>query len=330
MEIRDYPSIVLSEEIKLEGPVVILAPMSGVTDLPSRKIVNEMGASLVVSEMIASRAMIVKSRGSLQRSGILPEDTKLSYVQIAGCDPKIVADAARMLEDMGAKIIDLNFGCPAKKIVGGFAGSALMKDEKLAEEIIKHTVNAVKVPVTLKMRMGWDSMNLNAPNIAKISEDNGIKMLTVHGRTRCQFYSGTANWKFINQVKKAVKIPVIANGDIRCPHSAKQALEDSGADGIMVGRATYGKPWLISIIREYLETGVIKEEPSNIERKNIITKHYNDILNFYGEEHGVKIARKHMAWYSNNMKNSAQFRATINRLNDPLEVKKLVDDFFTL
>ena len=214
---------ILIDDIELSSPV-ILAPMSGVTDLPYRKLVKQFGAGLVVSEMIASRAMIVQSHQSMKKCAILHDDATGACVQLAGCEPDVIADSAKMNEDMGAKIIDLNFGCPAKKVVGGFSGSALMRDEKLAAEILFKAVKAVNIPVTLKMRVGWDDNTKNAPVLAKIAEDAGIKMVTVHGRTRCQFYTGKADWEFISKVKQAVKIPVIANGDIVCFDSATDAL----------------------------------------------------------------------------------------------------------
>ncbi|MFK8040022.1 MAG: tRNA dihydrouridine synthase DusB [Rickettsiaceae bacterium] len=307
---------------------VILAPMSGVTDLPFRKLVKKFcNDILVVSEMIASRAMIEETKKSMQKCAILSND-KSACVQIAGCDPEIVAIAAKMNEDMGAKIIDLNFGCPAKKIVNNYAGSALMRDEKLAAKIIESAVKAVKVPVTLKMRVGWDDSSKNAPKLAKIAQDVGVQMITVHGRTRCQFYSGKSDWKFIRQVKESVDIPVIANGDVKCIESAKECLSQSGADGIMIGRGIYGKPWLIKHIIHYLKTREILDQPTRQERLNIILEHYNSMLDYYGAEAGIRMARKHLCWYSNGLSHSNEFRKNINFTSDPNQVIEYIYSSF--
>src|SRR5579872_4538689 len=245
--------------IRLDDPV-ILAPMSGVTDMPFRRLVKRHGAGLVVSEMIASQAMIRESRQSLTMAANCPEEQPMA-VQLAGCEPEVMAEAAKLNADRGAALIDINFGCPVKKVVNGHAGSALMRDECHAARILEATVKAVDLPVTLKMRTGWDDKNRNAPRLAKIAESCGIRMITVHGRTRCQMFAGTADWGFIREVKEAVSIPVVVNGDIATLDDAREALALSHADGVMVGRGAYGRPWFVRQVIHFLKTGERLPDP---------------------------------------------------------------------
>jgi len=312
--------------IRLEDPV-ILAPMSGVTDMPFRRLVKRCGAGLVVSEMIASEAMVRESRKTMLMVAKSADEWPMS-VQLAGCEPAVMAEAARLNEDLGANIIDINMGCPVKKVVNGYAGSALMREEDLAKRIIEATVRAVKLPVTLKMRTGWDDQNRNAPKLAKIAEDAGIKMVTVHGRTRCQFYEGHADWSFVRQVKDAVKIPVIVNGDINVLEDAEEALRQSGADGVMVGRGTYGRPWFIEQVRQYLKSGARRPDPSLAEQLALVLEHIEAMLVHYGRDTGIKIARKHVGWYSKGLPGSADFRAEIMRSAVPDEVCGMVRRFY--
>ena len=305
---------------------VLLAPMAGITDLPFRRLVKSFGAGLVVSEMIASKAMMHGSVRTLRMSTHAPEEQPMA-VQLAGCDAEDMSEAARLSESAGARIIDINMGCPAKKVTKGAAGAALMRDESLAGRILTAVVNAVSVPVTLKMRTGWNDDHRNAPQLARIAQDCGIKAVTVHGRTRCQFYQGGADWQFIGKVKQSVQIPVIGNGDVRCGEDAERMLKASGADGVMVGRAAYGRPWLINQIDHYLRTGQHLADPSLNEQMQTLLRHYEDMLICYGREIGLRAARKHVGWYSKGLPESAEFRATVMRLADPEGVKAMIRDF---
>ncbi len=310
-------------DIHIECPV-FLAPMSGISDLPFRRLVQSFGAGLVFSEMIASREMINHSETTLRMSSPHNDPYPLA-VQLAGCEPDIMAQAARMNEARGASIIDINFGCPVKKIVKKYAGSALMQDEGLATEIMAAVVEAVKIPVTMKTRLGWDADNLNAPSLCKKAEDVGIQMITIHGRTREQMYNGTADWSAIRAVRDAISLPLIANGDIETIDDVKMALDQSGADGVMIGRGCQGKPWFIHQVMQYVQTGEIPPAPQDL--TDIILSHYDDIIDYYGEGKGVPIARKHLGWYITGMHGANEFRAEVNRVKDTEMVKDMLRDF---
>jgi tRNA-dihydrouridine synthase B len=313
--------------VRIDAPV-ILAPMTGVTDLPFRKAVKRFGAGLTVSEMIASQAMIRETRQSLQKALWDPLEEPVS-LQLAGCEPQVMAEAAKLNEQRGAAIIDINMGCPVRKVVNGDAGSALMRDLPLAASLIDATVKAVRIPVTLKMRMGWDHASLNAPELARIAEDLGVRMITVHGRTRCQMYKGDADWSFVARVKQAVSLPVIVNGDICSLEDARAALAQSGADGVMIGRGAYGRPWLLAQVMSDLAGGGHRPDPSLDEQLEVILEQYDAMQSLYGVQTGVNLARKHIGWYTKGLGGSAEFRNRVNAQDDPAVVVGMLREFYS-
>ena len=301
-----------------------LAPMSGISDYPYREVVKEFKPGLVFSEMIASRALIEKNKKTLKM--IKKDSNDISAIQIAGCDPDIMAEAAIICEENGSDLVDINMGCPVKKVVNGYAGSALMKNESLALKIIEKVVNSVDIPVTLKMRKGWDEESLNAPFLAKRAEELGIKMITIHGRTRCQMFKGKSDWRFVSKVKSVTNIPVLVNGDIKNFNDFTKSINLSNADGVMIGRGSYGKPWIFEEIRK--EIVGKKYSVSSKEKKEIILKHLDLNLEHYGIDIGLKNFRKHLGWYSKSIENSNEFRFKVNTSNESKDVKKMINDFF--
>ena len=313
-------------QYKLRNNLVV-APMAGVTDRPFRMLCKKLGAGYAVSEMVTSNSLLYGSAKTLRRANHEGEVEPIS-VQIAGADPKMLADAARYNVDHGAQIIDINMGCPAKKICNVMAGSALLKDEPLVSQILKAVVAAVNVPVTLKIRTGWDKQNRNAVAVAKMAEDIGVQALAMHGRTRACAYMGEAEYDTIAEVKQAINIPLIANGDITTPEKAKYVLEYTGADGVMIGRAAQGRPWIFREIEHYLATGEDMPPPEVSEIRSVMLGHIHDLYEFYGDLSGMRVARKHISWYTKGLKDSANFRHAMNQLQTIDDQLAAINDFF--
>ncbi|MDO9366649.1 MAG: tRNA dihydrouridine synthase DusB [Methylotenera sp.] len=307
---------------------LVVAPMAGVTDRPFRQLCKKMGAGLAISEMVTSNSLLYGSEKTLRRANHEGEVNPIS-VQIAGADPKMMAEAAKHNVDNGAQIIDINMGCPAKKICNVMAGSALLKDEPLVAQILRAVVNAVDVPVTLKIRTGWDKQNRNAVQIAKMAEDLGVQALAMHGRTRACAYMGEAEYDTIATVKQAIRIPLIANGDITTPEKAKFVLDYTGADAVMIGRAAQGRPWIFREIEHYLATGTHLLPPTVDEIHTVMFEHLHDLYEFYGDLTGMRMARKHISWYTKGLAGSAQFRHSMNTLQTIELQLQAINDFFT-
>ena len=314
------------------GPIqlrnrLVVAPMAGVTDRPFRILCKKLGAGMAVSEMVASNSLLWGSEKTIRR-GNHEGEVEPKVVQIAGADPEMMAEAAKYNADKGADIIDINMGCPAKKICNVYAGSALLQNEPLVGKIVEAVVRAVDVPVTLKIRTGWNKDNRNALTIARIAQENGIQSLAMHGRTRACMYNGDAEYDTIRAVKQSVSIPVIANGDIGTPEKARYVLEYTGADAIMIGRAAQGRPWIFREIDHFLDTGMKLEPPSVAEIRDVLVGHLHDLYAFYGYERGTRVARKHIGWYTKGLKNSAVFRARMNTLDNAQMQLAAVQEFF--
>ncbi len=306
---------------------LMVAPMAGVTDRPFRQLCKTMGAGLAVSEMVSSNSLLWGSEKTRRRANHEGEVEPKS-VQIAGADPRMMAEAARYNVDQGAQIIDINMGCPAKKVCNVMAGSALLQNEPLVQRILEAVVAAVPVPVTLKIRTGWDRSHRNALTVAHIAQASGIQSLAIHGRTRACGYTGEAEYETIAAVKAAVRIPVVANGDITSPEKARQVLEQTGADGLMIGRAAQGRPWIFREIHHYLTTGTLLPPPQVSEIHRVLGEHLEDLYTFYGLETGVRVARKHISWYTKGLKGSAAFRHAMNQLQTITEQRHAVHAFF--
>ena len=306
---------------------LVVAPMAGVTDRPFRQLCKRMGAGLAVSEMVSSNSLLWGSEKTRRRANHEGE-VEPRTVQIAGADPRMMAEAARYNVDQGAQIIDINMGCPAKKVCNVMAGSALLQDEPLVSRILEAVVAAVSVPVTLKIRTGWDREHRNALSVARLAQNAGIQSLAIHGRTRACGYSGDAEYDTIRAVKSAVTIPVLANGDITSPQKAQAVLRQTGADGVMIGRAAQGRPWIFREIQHYLDTGTLLPPPGVLEIHQVLLMHLEDLYHFYGTELGMRVARKHISWYTRGLANSAHFRHAMNRLQSVEAQRQAVTAFF--
>ncbi len=307
---------------------VILAPMAGVTDLPFRLLCRRQGAGMVCMEMVSAKAIFYNNKNTEELLRVHPEELPAS-LQLFGSEPQIIADMAKRIEERSFAIIDFNMGCPVPKVVNNGEGSALMKAPKLAEEILKALVKAVQKPVTVKIRKGFDEEHCNAVEIAKIAESCGVAAIAVHGRTREQYYSGRADWDIIRQVKEAVRIPVIGNGDVDSPQAARQLLDETGCDGVMIGRAAQGNPWIFREVTHYLEDGTLVERPDNIEKKEMVMEHAGLQLQYKGEYTAVREMRKHLAWYTAGMPHSARFRQMINSMETMEELMAGIETIFT-
>ena len=305
----------------------VLAPMSGVTDKPFRQIVRACGGELVVSEMVASHAVLSAVKDEMRKLQFSAEEESPLSIQLAGWDPDIMAEAARIAEQLGAGLIDINMGCPAKKVTGRLSGSALMRDLPLAADICRAVKSAVSVPVTLKMRLGWDPTSRNAPELARIAEAEGIEMLAVHGRTRCQMYKGEADWSAVHEVKDVVGLPLLVNGDIKTLDDVADAKQKSGADGVMIGRGAQGRPWFVAQAGAALNGNIVPRTPTIAERHEILRNHLDSMLSFYGT-HALRLARKHMAWYAAGLPGSAALRQVANNATDAASVFAAIESYF--
>ena len=306
---------------------VFMAPMAGITDKPLRKLVSSLGKGVMVSEMVAINAIQRKNPKTYRIADVRDEAYPV-VVQLVGNDPLLFSEAAKLAEELGAHSLDINMGCPVKKIVNNQSGSALMKDVKLAEKIIKSVVDATPLKVSVKFRKGWDASSVNAVDFAKMCEASGASYITIHGRTRSAFYSGEADWNIIREVKEAVKIPVIGNGDINTPYDAAKMIKETGVDGVMIGRAGLGNPWLISQTDDYLRTGTEPRKIPVTEIKAFMLKHIEELSNYYGQEMGLAISRKFVCWYCKNLRDAKRFRETYTKINDYQQAMAAIDEYF--